>query len=71
MRGTAKTVWSAPKRDEEIQNQNLWQEDNHGTYTTNHTIYQHILYWSIRHCGIDEFAQPCYAVLNPSLRNLA
>ena len=58
-------------RDEEIQNQNLWQEYDDRTYTTNHTIYQHILYWSIRHCIADELAQPCHAVLNPSLRNLA
>ena len=58
-------------RDEEIENQNLWQEHDHGTYTTNHTIYQHILHWSVRHRIADELAQPCHAVLNPSLRNLA
>ena len=58
-------------RNEEIQNQNLWQEYDDRTYTTNHTIYQHILYRSVRHCGTDEFSQPCHAVLNPSLRNLA
>ena len=58
-------------RDEEIQNQYLWQEYDDRTNTTNHTIYQHILYRSVRHRIADELAQPCHAVLNPSLRNLA
>jgi hypothetical protein len=55
---------------EEVEDENLWQEDDDGSYTSNDSVYQHVFHWSGGHTGADDIAQPSHSVLDPSLRNL-
>ena len=44
------------QRDEEVEYQNLWQEHDNRTHTTDNTIYQHGLQWSVGHAFANLFA---------------
>ena len=58
-------------RDEEIENQDLGQEDDHGAYTTHHAGSQQIGEPPIFGEGFGEgFGEPCHAILHPVHRIL-
>ena len=58
------------ERDKEVENENLWQEDDDRPYSTDDAIDEHIVYRARGQGCSDEVAKPSYACINPIHRIL-
>ena len=59
------------QRDKRVEYQNLWEEHDHGAYTGNDAVNQHILERTVGYRGADGVAQPAEKGVDPVHRVLS